>query len=114
LDLIRAFAERYPPSHIYERRPKEVFRSTKTVLVGARPLIRLSSPNEVPDDSVPPFLMFDDLEILHHRLVAASMKSGIGYIKYIAKAYEWALRGRRDEAMKARPSRKTQSIITSI
>ncbi|KAJ7854968.1 hypothetical protein B0H14DRAFT_3648214 [Mycena olivaceomarginata] len=67
LDLIRAFAERYPPSHIYERRPKEGFRSTKTVLVGARPLIRLSSPNEVPDDSVPPFLMFNDLEILHHQ-----------------------------------------------
>ncbi|KAJ7353340.1 hypothetical protein DFH08DRAFT_739179, partial [Mycena albidolilacea] len=101
LDLIRAFAQRYPPSHIYERRPKEGFRSTKTVLVGVRPLIRLSSPNEVPDDSVPPFLMFNDLEILHHRLVAASMKSGIGYIKYISKAYEWALRGRRDEAMKA-------------
>jgi hypothetical protein len=56
--------------------------------------------------------MFTDLEILHHRLVATSMKAGIGYIKYISKAYEWALRGRRDAAMRARPERSTPAITT--
>ncbi|KAJ7452123.1 hypothetical protein B0H11DRAFT_2074384 [Mycena galericulata] len=104
LDHVKAFAERYPPSHLFERSRKASFRSTRTVLVGARPLVRLTSPNEVPDDDVPPLLMFSDLEILHHRLVAASMTPGIAYIKYISKAYEWALRGRRDAAMKARPA----------
>src|ERR1700761_4398599 len=33
---------------------------------------------------VPPPLAFGDLEFLHHRLVAASMRTGIGYIKYIS------------------------------
>ncbi|KAJ7270730.1 hypothetical protein B0H12DRAFT_1008768 [Mycena haematopus] len=113
LDHVKAFVERYPPSHLYESRPKPGFRSTRTVLVGPRPLVRLSSTTEVPDDSVPPLLMFSDLEILHHRLVAAPMRSGIGYIKYISKAYEWALRSRRDAAMKASPPRNTQAIATT-
>ncbi|KAJ6463447.1 hypothetical protein C8R45DRAFT_1025746 [Mycena sanguinolenta] len=113
LDHVKAFAERYPPSHLYDSRPKPGFRSTRTVLVGPRPLVRLSSPNEVPDDSVPPLLMFSDLELLHHRLVAVSMKSGIGYIKYISKAYEWALRARRDAAMKASPPRTAHAITTT-
>ncbi|KAF8192641.1 hypothetical protein K438DRAFT_1906805 [Mycena galopus ATCC 62051] len=114
LNHVKAFAERYPPSHVYESPPKSGFRSTRTVLVGARPLVRLSTPNEVPDDNVPPLLMFNDLEILHHRLVAAFMTSGIGYIKYISKAYEWALRSRRDAAMKACPPRNTQAITTTV
>ncbi|KAJ7270934.1 hypothetical protein C8J57DRAFT_294530 [Mycena rebaudengoi] len=110
LNHVRAFVAQYPPSHLYNRSHKPNFRSTRTILVGARPLVRLTSPNEVPDDGVPPLLMFQDLEILHHRLVAASMVREIGYIKYISKAYEWALRGRRDSAMKARPAPTTHSI----
>ncbi|KAJ6554578.1 hypothetical protein B0H19DRAFT_995031 [Mycena capillaripes] len=114
LDHIKAFAHRYPPSHLYERRSKAGFRSTRTALVGVRPLVRLTAPNEVPDDTVPPLLLFNDLEILHHRLVAASMRQGIGYVKYISKAYEWALRGRRDAAMKARPERSSAQSITAV
>ncbi|KAJ7756247.1 hypothetical protein B0H16DRAFT_1417252 [Mycena metata] len=114
LDHIKAFAERYPPSHLYERRPKADFRSTRTVLtVGAHPLVRLTAPTEVPDDAVPPLLLFHDLELLHHRLVAAGMKEGVGYVKYISKAYEWALRGRRDAAMKAHPVRNPHAITTT-
>lgn len=103
LDHIKAFAARYPPAHLFERTTKASFRSTRTVLDGARPLVRLMTTSEVPDDGVPPLLMFRDLELLHHRLVAASNTPGIAYIKYLSKAYEWALRGRRDAAMKARP-----------
>ncbi|KAJ7456891.1 hypothetical protein FB451DRAFT_1275158 [Mycena latifolia] len=113
MDHVKAFASCYPPSHLFEYAPKASFRSTRTVLEGARPLVRLMSTTEVPDDSVPPLLMFEDLEILHHRLVAASMTAGIGYIKYLSKAYEWALRGRRDAAMKARPPPATHAIATA-
>ncbi|KAJ7163629.1 hypothetical protein C8R43DRAFT_919339 [Mycena crocata] len=113
LDHVKTFVARYPPSGLYECSRKSPFRSTKTVLVGARPLVRLSSPNEVPDDGVPPLLMFNDLELLHHRLVAASMGPEIAYIKYISKAYEWALRGRRDAAMRARPAPNTYAITAS-
>ncbi|KAJ7160978.1 hypothetical protein C8R46DRAFT_357307 [Mycena filopes] len=114
LDHIRAFAERYPPSHLYERRPKANFRSTRTVLVvGSHPLVRLTAPTEVPDDGVSPLLLFSDLELLHHRLVAANMKEGVAYVKYISKAYEWALRGRRDAAMKAHPVRNPHAVTTT-
>ncbi|KAJ7619261.1 hypothetical protein FB45DRAFT_799603, partial [Roridomyces roridus] len=102
LDLVKAFAQRYPPSQLREVPAKPGFRANRTALVGARPLVRLTAPNEVPDDGVPPLLMFSDLEILHHRLVAAGMTPGIGYVKYISKAYEWALRARRDSVMRAR------------
>ena len=61
----------------------------------------MTSSTEVPDDHVPPLLMFDDLELLHHRLVAAEAGKEIRYIKYLSKAYEWGLRVRRDNAMKA-------------
>ncbi|KAJ6498181.1 hypothetical protein C8R47DRAFT_1212500 [Mycena vitilis] len=110
LDHIKAFEQRYPPSHLYERRRKAGFRSTKTVLVGARPLVRLTAPNEIPDDTVPPLLMFNDLEILHHRLVAASMRSGIAYVKYLCLAYEWGLRSRKNAVMKARVERNEHAI----
>ncbi|KAJ7222330.1 hypothetical protein GGX14DRAFT_532254 [Mycena pura] len=113
LDHVKSFVQKYPPSLLYERPVKPSFRSTRTAMVGARPLVRLTSHNEVPDDRVSPLLAFDDLELLHHRLVAASMRAGIGYIKYISKAYEWALRGRRDAAMKARPAPDTHAIATA-
>ena len=102
LDLVRSFFARYPPAAVRKPAPKAAFRSTRTVLVGARPLVRMSSSTEVPDDTVPPLLTFMDLEILHQRLVARKGKE-IGYLKYVCKAYEGALRRRRDEAMKAEP-----------
>ncbi|KAF9460459.1 hypothetical protein BDZ94DRAFT_1197820 [Collybia nuda] len=101
---VRAFAQRYPPSALRVPFEKPSLRSTRTVLVGERPLVRLTSTIEVPDDNVPPLLMFDDLEVLHHRLVAKE-NSGveIGYLTYLCRAYEWSLRVRRNEAMKAAP-----------
>ncbi|KAG7094683.1 hypothetical protein E1B28_005503 [Marasmius oreades] len=105
LDHVRSFVARYHPSSVRcSRQPqKPNYRSMRTSLVAARPLVRLSTETEVPDDGVPPLLTFSDLEVLHHRLVAANRGEAIGYIKYICKAYEWALRVRRDETMRARP-----------
>lgn len=137
-------------------------RSTRTSLVGARPLVRLTSPvsaasaisivspvNEQVGGSggqIPPLLMWRDLEVLHHRIIAgvgsavdetksasveqeqeqmevtkpnmtsqeildATLKTrkerrekrekDLAYIKWVCKSYEWALRVRRDEAMRA-------------
>jgi hypothetical protein len=106
MQCVRAFAARYPPSALRTPSSKPALRSTRTILVGERPLVRMTSTAEVPDDHVPPLLMFDDVEALHHRLVAKEGSgSDIGYLKYLCKAYEWALRVRRDEAMKAAPPR---------
>ena len=61
----------------------------------------MTSTTEVPDDHVPPFLTFADVEIVHHRLVALGMYKEIGYLKWLCKAYEWALRVRKDLAARA-------------
>jgi len=101
---VKVFAERYPPSSTRQPAPKLPLQSTRTVLHGPRPLVRMTSTTELPDDTVPPLLTFTDVEILHHRLVAAGRKDAIGYIKYVCKAYEGALRIRRDLTMRAEPT----------
>ena len=101
VEHVRAFVQMYPPSAIREATEKSPLSSTRTSLVGARPLVRLMSPVEVPDDTVPPLLTFTELESLHHRLVVAGREKDIRYLKWVCKAYEGALRVRRDAVMRA-------------
>ncbi|KAJ2919581.1 hypothetical protein MD484_g823, partial [Candolleomyces efflorescens] len=104
MDSVRAFAGRYKPENVRRPPPKPLLRSTRTILGGAsRPLVRMTGMTEVPDDYVPPVLLFKDLEVLHHRLVAYGRVKDIAYIKWLTKAYEWALRVRRDESTKFVP-----------
>ena len=69
-------------------------------LEGTRPLVRLTTALDVQDDHVPPLVTFDDLEVLHHRLVAAGDLRGLAYVKWVCKAYEGALRRRREATLK--------------
>jgi hypothetical protein len=85
--------------------PKPALRSTRTVLVGERPLVHMFSSVEVPDDTVPPLLVFDDVELLYHRLAAAGKRKEIGYLTFVCKAYEGALRARKNDTMRAEPKR---------
>ncbi|KAJ3937660.1 MAG: hypothetical protein NXY57DRAFT_980396 [Lentinula lateritia] len=172
---LRTFVQKYPASAI--RFPqksstliqsqtttflKPALRSTRTSLVGTRPLVRLTSPVSAASaisivspvngqvgrsgGQIPPLLMWRDLEVLHHRIIAgvgsavdetksasveqeqeqmevtkpnmtsqeildATLKArkerrekrekDLAYIKWVCKSYEWALRVRRDEAMRA-------------
>jgi hypothetical protein len=66
------------------------------------------------DDNVPPLMAFRDLELLHHRLVDEGMEKDIKYVTWLCKAYEWALRVRRDEAVKARPASEVKSVSLTI
>jgi len=47
-------------------------------------------------------MTFRDLEILHHRLVDDMRDKDIKYVTWLCKAYEWALRVRRDATVKAK------------
>jgi hypothetical protein len=60
----------------------------------------MSSVTQIPDDTVPPLLMFADVSVLHLRLIASENEEAIGYLKYIGEAYKGALRARRDNKMK--------------
>jgi len=104
LDLVRAFVRRYPPPLVRAPPAKLNLRSTRTLLEGSsRPLVRMTSNVELPDDAVPPFLRFMDVEALHHRLIMFDRKQDLGYLKWVCKAYESTLRARRNEAFGARP-----------
>ena len=101
---LRAFVLQYPPNVIRKPSTLPAMRSTRTALTGLRPLVRVNSVLEVPDDTIPPLISFSDLEILHHRLLATGKQEALGYIKWVCKAYEGALRARRDATMRAVPS----------
>ena len=111
---LRVFAAKYPPKQVRTPPPKPAFRATRTALVGARPLVRMAGATEVPDDHVPPLITFRNVEILHHRLVYFERKADIGYVTWLCKAYEWALRVRRDEAVKARPPKATNEEAAPV
>ncbi|PCH43178.1 hypothetical protein WOLCODRAFT_153238 [Wolfiporia cocos MD-104 SS10] len=103
LQVVREFAERYPPAQLLRVQPKHPLRSTQSVLVGPKPLIRLMSDIDVPDDAVPPLLTFTDIDILHRRLVALEDGVGISYLKWLCSAYEGSLRRRRQATVGAIP-----------
>jgi len=102
MNHLRAFASKYPPQDLTRPPPKHPLQSTRVSLEAVKPLVRIVSPADVPDDHVPPLLMFRDMEILHHRLLFDDRVKDIGYVKWLSKAYEWALRVRRDKAVKAK------------
>ncbi|TRM63312.1 hypothetical protein BD626DRAFT_402875 [Schizophyllum amplum] len=108
---LRLFTERYPASAVQTHNPSLATRSTRTALLATdRPVVRSLSRTEIPDDTVPPLLTFKDVEIVHHRLVNLTRSLGpsiraraakdIKFLNYTVKAYEWALRNRRNETMK--------------
>ncbi|PPR02305.1 hypothetical protein CVT24_011643, partial [Panaeolus cyanescens] len=104
LAQLRRFAAEYPPSSVRQPAPKHPSRSTRVSLVGARPLVRVIPATEVPDDHVPPLITFRDVEVLHHRLIDEERPQDIKYLTWLCKSYEWALRIRRDAAMKQKVS----------
>ncbi|KAF8331837.1 uncharacterized protein EI90DRAFT_3289113 [Cantharellus anzutake] len=100
MQLLREFAMRYPPSSVLHRpdlRPSS--EAARTCLAGPRRLVRLTSDNWIPDDTVPPYLLFDDLETLHHRLLVANRLQDIGYIKWLTTSYQYALKSRREQCL---------------
>ena len=85
---LKAFAAQYPPNIIRTPTPNTNFRSMRTSLMGSRPLVRMTSQTEIPDDHVPPLMIFCDLLILHHRLMDEGRTKDMKYVTWLCKAYE--------------------------
>jgi hypothetical protein len=62
--------------------------------------VRFMTALDVQDDDVPSLLTFADIEVLHHRLVAAGDLRNLAYVKWVCKSYEGALRKRREATLK--------------
>ncbi|TCD68570.1 hypothetical protein EIP91_010495 [Steccherinum ochraceum] len=102
LSHVKSFVEKYPFPVVRTPAPRDPYRSTRTILTGARPLVRFTSAVDVPDDTVPPFLTFQEVEVLHHKLIAAKNAEGIKYLTWVCKSYEGALRKRREKTLQGR------------
>ncbi|KAI9435830.1 hypothetical protein H4582DRAFT_2059299 [Lactarius indigo] len=100
LGCLRAFVARYPPHSVRAAPQQWDMRATRVSLADrGRPLVRLTTPLDVQDERVPPLLTFADIEVLHHRLVAVGDSRGVAHVKWVCKAYEGALRRRREAAL---------------
>ncbi|KAH9001910.1 hypothetical protein EDB86DRAFT_2902439 [Lactarius hatsudake] len=106
LSCLRAFVARYPPHSVRATDTAQQqwdMRTTRVSLADrGRPLVRLTTPLDVQDERVPPLVAFADVEALHHRLVAVGDLRGVAYVKWACKAYEGALRRRREAALAQR------------
>ncbi|KAG8902107.1 hypothetical protein FRB99_004834 [Tulasnella sp. 403] len=123
--LVKEFHKRYPPTAVLPPAPAPVSPAedpltnlrlpstsfpTRASLVAKQPLVRLTSNTQIQDNSITPFLSFDDVETLHHRLVIksqigtaaekASKIKDLRYLTWMCHSYmghlkrrkEWALR----------------------
>ncbi|KAG1777919.1 hypothetical protein EV702DRAFT_1098460 [Suillus placidus] len=128
--LVRTFLSRYPPTALLPPArnqtsaqvdapslvitnkctinlfAKPPILSTRTILGNSsappRPLVRLTSAIGPLDERVPPLLSFADVELLHARLVEQGRAKEVGFLKWVCKAYEGALRTRREAVLGAR------------
>jgi len=124
MERIRLFAQTFPPKTLLTlpTSTKPPLRSTNTTLstsdqsakahtiprpsassilsnIGGRPLVRLTSDAELVDDSVPPFLIFKDVEFLHLRLVAENRSADVKYLTWLLKSYSGSLKKRRERTL---------------
>jgi hypothetical protein len=113
LTHLRGFVATYPPRAVRKTPPKDEMRSTRTLLIGPNPLVRLTSPVHVADDRVPPILTFGDLEIVHHRLQAVGDAKGVGYVHWVCKAYEGELRRRREKMLLSEGKKGKGGIVAA-
>ncbi|GAA6058809.1 hypothetical protein JCM10212_001925 [Sporobolomyces blumeae] len=92
LNALRRFVELYPASNVANFRPTLPALSPPDKSVTRVPLQLASSlyPETAPSLStlLPPYLTFDDLKLLHLRLVPLEHKKGLAYVKGVSMAYE--------------------------
>ncbi|BEI89626.1 uncharacterized protein CcaverHIS019_0209880 [Cutaneotrichosporon cavernicola] len=86
LSLLDEFVRLYPPESV---------RDTYSPYIAPEFTIRMTMPDSIGEPSVPPHLMFRDLEVLHNKLVRDENWDGVARIKWACSAYEKGLATRR-------------------
>ena len=95
LSVLIRFNTLYPSANIANFRPITSSLPSPDTSVTRVPLQLSSSlyPETSPSlvSSLPPYLIFQDLKLLHLRFVELEDKKGLGYVKGISKGYEAGL-----------------------
>ncbi|WRT70642.1 uncharacterized protein IL334_007640 [Kwoniella shivajii] len=87
LSLLEEFYSLYPPEDItkaYKPLPE----------LGLK--IKLSTPSSMIEADVPPYMLFDDIRLLHQRLVKEEKWKEVNKVTFIMKSYQGYLKKRRD------------------
>jgi hypothetical protein len=93
ISILKLFYSRYHPSAIldgYIATPPTPFQ------------IRMTDWTRTAESNIPPNILFGDVDVLHQRLVREGKKEEVGWLKWICKSYEVALRKRRTWRLKGR------------
>jgi len=112
ISLLKNFNSLYPPSSIldgYSATPPTPFQ------------IRMTDRTRIAESDIPPHMLFGDVDVLHHRLVREGRKE-LGWLKWVCKSYEvalrkrrkWRLKGRGEEARQKRSKRVEGSVQEGI
>ena len=86
LSLLARFHQLLPPTNIlqtYTATPATPFR------------IRMTDPTATPESDIPPVMLWNDLDVVHQRLAREGRRKDIGWLTWVCKSYEVALRKRR-------------------
>jgi hypothetical protein len=92
IELLNKFYNSYPPTMIldgYSATPPTPFQ------------IRMTDRTRLAESDIPPNILFGDVDVLHQRLVREGRKE-LGWLKWVCKSYEVALRKRRKWRLKGR------------
>lgn len=103
ISLLNSFHSLYPPSTIldgYSATPPTPFQ------------IRMTDRTSLAESDIPPNILFGDVDVLHQRLVREGRKE-LGWLKWVCKSYEvalrkrrrWRLKGRGEEGRRRKPKR---------
>ncbi|KAG9101062.1 hypothetical protein FRC06_003405 [Ceratobasidium sp. 370] len=120
LALLRDFVTKYPPtglkrpdhlappSHrpcLEHTPPANPSRTLSDLLTAPLPraglLVRFTTPEQITEPGVAPHLLFTDLALLHHRLVARHphRRADIAFVTWVCKSYELQIRRRREQML---------------
>ncbi|WWC65106.1 uncharacterized protein I303_107720 [Kwoniella dejecticola CBS 10117] len=87
LEILEKFYETYTPEEVVKSyKPLPEIRGFK---------IRSTTNSSIPEANVPPYLLFDDVKLLHQKLVKAEKGREVGKLTFIVKRYEAMLAKRR-------------------
>ncbi|KAG8743849.1 hypothetical protein FRC10_011316 [Ceratobasidium sp. 414] len=120
LALLRDFVTKYPPTNLkqpdhlaspshrpsLEHAPLANPSCTLSGLLTAPSprtglLVRFTTPEQITEPGVAPHLLFTDLALLHHRLVARHphRRADIAFVTWVCKSYELQMRRRREQML---------------
>lgn len=93
MTILRQFHSSHPPTSIldgYTATPSTPFQ------------IRMIDRTRMAESDIPPHILWGDIDVLHQRLVREGRKAELGWLKWVCKSYEVALRKRRRWRLKGK------------